>query len=183
MGDQPNPYAPPRQESDYFPLQAAPAGSLRREGDLVVCSSRGAVFPPRCVICNQPAVHRLRRKLYWHPPGYYLIICAGALFYVIAALIVRKSAELELGLCDGHRARRRHGILLGWIGVPLSFVGGVVLADFMPELMLLSWLVAFACLIAAVLMVQLVQPRRIDETTAWLKVGKPFLESLGSGRD
>jgi len=179
MSEQPNPYAPPRQESDYFPLQTGQGGGLRREGNLVVCSSRGTVFPPRCVICNEPAPHRLRRKLYWHPPGYYAIICIGALFYVIVALIVRKTAELELGLCTAHSARRRNGILLGWIGVPVCLVGGVVLADIAPELMLLGWLAGFGCLIAAVLMVRLIQPRRIDETTAWLKVGKPFLESLG----
>src|SRR5262245_5268584 len=99
MNEQPNPYAPPRLESDFLPTPGG-AASIRREGDLVVIPAHGAEFPPRCVICNQPATQRLRRRVAWHPPAYYLAICAGVLIYVIIALFVNKLASFEVGLCQ-----------------------------------------------------------------------------------
>ena len=178
MSDQPNPYAPPRLDLDYHPSHAGSDGGLRREGDLVVIPTRGAVFPARCVVCNDPAPHRLQRKLYWHPPAYYATICLGALIYVIVALIVRKAANFEIALCDVHSARRRNGILLGWIGVPLCFIGGALLSGVAPEWPLVGMVTGLILLIVAVVMVKLVTAARIDDRNAWLKVGKPFLDSI-----
>src|SRR4051794_27642362 len=103
---QPNPYAPPSLEADSARadsgLLSGYTGALRREGDLLVIPVVGASFPKRCVVCNQPGVKRLQRKLFWHPPGYYLLILAGALIYVIAAMTVRKRASFEVSLCAAH---------------------------------------------------------------------------------
>jgi hypothetical protein len=178
MSDQSNPYAPPRADIDFHAGFGGSGAYLRREGDLVVIPVQGAVFPPRCVVCNSPANHRLRRKLYWHPPGYYALICIGVLIYAVVALIVRKSTEFEVGLCDEHSGRRRTWILLGWLGVPACFVGAILLAQTAPELMLLGMLVAFGLMIAAIVMVNFVTVRRIDGGQAWIKVGRRFLDSL-----
>jgi hypothetical protein len=146
---------------------------------LVVIPVQGAVFPPRCVVCNSPSNHRLRRKLYWHPPGYYALICIGALIYVVVALIVRKNAEFEVGLCDQHSGRRRTWILIGWLGVPAAFIGSVMLAETSPELMLIGMLSSFVLMFVAIFLVaSIVSVRRIDSGQAWLKVGRPFLDSL-----
>lgn len=173
----PNPYAPPRFESDLAVMPAAGQG-LRREGDLAVIPVQGAIFPPRCVVCNAPAEKRMRRKLYWHPPAIYALLCLGALFYVIGALIVRKKAEFEIGVCGEHAARRRNGLLIGWLGAPLGLILAVALVEQSPALIGLGLLVFLGALVAAILMVQLVTAKRIDERQAWLKVGRPFLDSI-----
>lgn len=178
MDQQPNPYAAPRAETDLEPRLVGLGAALRREGDLLVVPAVGASFPPRCVICNQPALRRLRRKLFWHPPGYYALICIGALIYVIAAMIVRKSAEFEVGICDEHAARRRNGIILGWLGSPLCFIGGIAVVDRLPALTLVLIALALVLMVVSLRMARLVTAARIQDGSAWIKVGKPFLDSI-----
>ena len=178
MGEQPNPYAPPLAETDYDARFVGEGGGLRREGDLIVIPVLGVSFPPRCVVCNQPAQNRLRRKLYWPPPGYYALICLGWIFYLVAALIVRKNAQFEVGLCEAHAARRRNGILLGWLGVPACLVGAAALADSSLPAMIALLIVAFGSTVGGLLMVRVVRASRIQDGLAWLKVGRPFLDSL-----
>ena len=179
MSEQPNPYAPPRLDSDFQPMYGGGTGHIRREGHLVVIPSRGTVFPPRCVICNDAATERLQRRVFWHHPLCYLAICAGVLIYVILALLVRKSATFEVGLCQAHASRRRTAILVGWVGAPLPVFGGIALSDVDPLYLLTGVVLSFSLMVTTVLMARVVTPARIDETTAWLKVGRPFLESLG----
>ena len=143
----------------------------------MVIPVRGASFPARCVVCNAPAERRLRRKLYWHPPAVYALICLGALVYVIGALITRKKAELEVGICDAHAARRRNGILIGWLGA-VAFIGSLLLVEQSPVFALIGAVLLLAGLVTALLLAQVVTAKRIDERQAWLKVGRPFLDSL-----
>src|SRR5882724_5694698 len=171
MDEQPNPYAPPRAETDFAARLPGSDQVLRREGDLVVIPVLGASFPPRCVVCNEPGQHRLRRKLWWHPPGYYALICVGWVIYAIVAMIVRKSADFEIGLCDVHVARRRNAILLGWLGVPACIVGGALLIDSTPVLATLLFFVAFGLLVTSLILVRLVTASRIQDGSAWIKVG------------
>src|SRR4051812_35333996 len=178
MDEQPNPYAPPRAETDFVARLSGSDQVLRREGDRVVIPVLGASFPPRCVVCNEPAQHRLRRKLWWHPPGYYALICVGWIIYLIVAMIVRKSAAFEIGVCDAHAARRRNVILLGWLGVPACIVAGALLVDPAPALGTLLFFAAFGLLVASLILVRLVSASRIQDGFAWIKVGRPFLDSL-----
>lgn len=173
----PNPYAPPRSESDALAMPGAGQARLYREGELLVIPVRGAVFPHRCVVCNAPAEKRLKRKLYWHPPGIYALLCLGALVYVIGALITRKNAEFDMGICQEHATRRRNGMLIGWSGVALLIVL-IALTEHSPILPIVGAVLFLAAVITAVLMVQLVTAKRIDDRQAWLKVGRPFLDSM-----
>jgi hypothetical protein len=45
--------------------------------------------------------------------------------------------------------------------------------------MLVGVVLSFSLMVATLLLARVVMPARIDPTTAWLKVGRPFLESLG----
>jgi hypothetical protein len=173
-----NPYAPPKAEPGADPRFFGTAEGLRREGDLLVIPVHGARFPDRCVICNQPSVKRLMRKVYWHPQILYLLICTGVLIYAIVSLIVRKMASFEVGLCDAHAKRRRNGILLGWLGFFGCLVATVAVADRAPALMFVFLIGMIALPVVGVVMVQVVTPKRIDSVNAWLKVGRPFLDSL-----
>ena len=178
MDQQPNPYAPPRADTDLETQFGGSAVGLRREGNLLVIPAQGASFPARCVTCNAAAHKRLKRKLFWHAQGYYALICVGALIYVIVAMIVRKSAQFEIALCELHATRRRNGILLGWIGVPLLFVAAMALLDRAPLLGSVLLFAAVGVMITSLLMVRNVTAARIQDGQAWLKVGAPFLDSI-----
>src|SRR5262249_21997100 len=78
-------------------------------------------LPDLCLRCNAPANgYRLKRQLYWHSPGYYLLILASILIYLIVALCVRKRAVLHIGLCETHRTQRRWFIAATWLAVLLG---------------------------------------------------------------
>jgi hypothetical protein len=173
-----NPYAPPRADISDPRFVGAGGEALRREGDLVVIPVNGARFPDRCVVCNQPVVKRLQRKLYWHAPALYALICVGILIYAIVALIVRKTAHFEIGLCEAHVKRRRNGILIGWLGFFAGLVALIATADRAPELILVFALAMIGAAVAGILMTQVVAAKRIDNVNAWIKVGRPFLDSL-----
>jgi hypothetical protein len=176
-----NPYAPPSLQADAgssFGVLHGFDDGLRREGDLIVIPVRGATFPPRCVICNEAAVKRLKRRLFWHPPGYYALIFIGWVIYVIVAMSVRKRAEFEVGLCQRHTARRRNGMLIGLLGSALCVVAGVALSQTLPALAIAFGVGFLACVIAGAVMVRIVTAKRIDKQYAWLKFEKPFLDSI-----
>jgi hypothetical protein len=91
------------------------APSATREGKVLVVP-RGAAFPANCVKCGEPAERPWRKKFYWHNPLLYLlIIFPGLLIYAIIAMVVRKSIELAIPLCDVHHAERKRYILIGTI--------------------------------------------------------------------
>jgi hypothetical protein len=153
--------------------------AVHREGDVLVAPREGAILPARCVRCNEPAGRRLMRRLYWHPPALYLLIFISLCVYLIPALVFRKKAVLEVGLCERHFRRRRWGIGLGWGGF---VIGGVVFVGSIepyPLLGLSFLLVTLLSPIIGVVMAQVVSPKRIDAERVRLKVGRPFLESFG----
>lgn len=155
MKDEQNPYAPPRPIEDERPARAPSWGAAPssegawREGDLCVVPRLGGEMPDRCVVCNRDTDFKLRRTLWWHPPGYYLLICAGWLVYIIAALIVRKSATVEVGLCEEHRRRRENGVTLMWVGGVTGLLVMIVgVAVKLAIFMLLGLIGMLVCLIA-----------------------------------
>jgi hypothetical protein len=178
MSQSTNPYAPPSFDATEDPRLVGSSQDIRREGDAVVIPVLGARFPDRCVVCNQPAVKRLSRKLYWHTPYLYGLILIALLIYAIVALIVRKTARFEIGLCEKHVKRRRFGIFLAWFGFFGGLVATIAVADRAPAMMLVTMLVTIASPIAGIFMSQVVSAKRIDDRYAWLKVGRPFLDSL-----
>ena len=88
----------------------------------VLVMAKQAPLPERCVKCNAPTQHTLKRKLRWHHPALYILIVVGALFYALIALALSKKATIHIGLCETHAATRRRDILITWLLVVLSFV-------------------------------------------------------------
>ena len=175
--EQPNPYAAPIAQE----VRATYGGEgVWRDGDVAVCH-KDAPWPDRCVKCNDPAEgYRLKRGLYWHPPWVYVTLLAGVLVYVVIALVVRKSATLYVGMCPKHRSRRRTGLLVGWLGVIASI--GTCSFGFKqhdPGAMLgLGTIGFFVFAIVGFVAAQLVRPKKIDDTHAWVRCGRSFVESL-----
>lgn len=136
-----NPYAAPQHEVVVSPLPVETSGGVWRDGKLLVMHKQ-AVLPDRCVKCNQPAGGRRRkRSLSWHHPGYFLLVLASVLVYVIMALVVRQTAKIEIGMCEIHRRKRWQAIATSWllvlIGI-LAIFGGGSLIDAPAKI--LAWL-------------------------------------------
>ena len=174
-----NPFAAPSVEVD--PRSRAPGslGRVWREGKLLMLD-RDAMLPPRCVKCNAPEAGRKRLALSWHPPWVFLLILGGLLVYVIVALIVRKSAKLEVGLCDAHRRRRRSFMLLGTalllLGIGGCFAG---IGNDGPALTLTGVALFLIALGVLAFSARLLTPARIDEQLVQLKgASAVYLDSL-----
>lgn len=154
------------------------------DGDLLVMT-KDATLPDRCIRCNAPAHgYRLRRNLSWHSPAWFLLILVSWLIYLIVALIIRKKAMIDVGLCEVHRGRRRRAIAVGWVlgvlGVGLIAWG---LSRFRHgEAVAVAGVVAIlAGLIYGVVGSQVVAVKRIDDRLVWLrKVAPEYLLSLAS---
>lgn len=104
-------------------------GTIWRKGKSLVMR-RDAVFPDRCVYCNDSANgYRLKRTYYWHHPALYLLILtpfAPLILYIIVALFARKSVTMAIPLCRRHHRRlvlRRLIALGGFYSVP-GLLGG-----------------------------------------------------------
>jgi hypothetical protein len=83
---------------------AATTGIYRDAKNLIV--TRGAELPLICVRCGQPATGgRLLKKFYWHERWIFLLLIPGIIWYVIAALLIRKRMDLAVPLCAEHRMR------------------------------------------------------------------------------
>ncbi len=142
--------------------------------------SRDAILPPRCVKCNVPTHLRLKRKLSWHHPAIYLIILVALLIYFIVAMVLRKSANIEIGLCDEHLAKRRRDL---WITIGLLVVGllglGLAIGFSDGTYLIIGFLALIASLIYGIVAVRVVAPAKIDDRFVWLSgVNKQYLDEL-----
>ncbi len=159
-----------------------------QDGNLLLVRKK-VELPPRCVKCNAPAHTMWRKKLYWHPPGFYLlIVMPGILIYAIVALIVRQRAEVLAGLCREHRSRRLRGIAAAWLiailGIFLIVAGIVMQGDRRRETQgILVLLLGVACLligaVVGIVVARVLVPKKMDGEFAWLKgAGLEFLATF-----
>jgi hypothetical protein len=151
-----------------------------RDGRKVMTHNKQSL-PPRCYKCNAPVSGPpLKRKLYWHPPGYYLLIFVQIFIYIIVAIIVRKQASVELYLCAHHVRRRRYFIAGGWGGSVLAI--GIISAGIMEQIGALTavgFIILAAAIGAGLFGAALTRATRIQGDTVWLiGSGKEFLASL-----
>lgn len=173
-----NPYAPPRSaieeqavDSDNAAWQAGKVLVMRQDGGL----------PHRCVKCNEPAVEPMKKfKLYWHHPGWYVLIFVNLLIYAIVAMCVRKRAEVRIGLCTRHLQRYRVGRWVGWGGslgmLLVAFVGAGSGSNGLLLTGVLGFLIS---LIAAMVFARVLHPASIKQDFVRMKgAGRAFLDSL-----
>jgi hypothetical protein len=168
--------------SDGYVLPPPPSfgtsGVWRDRATLVM--TKDAQLPDRCVKCNVPTTGRLRRRLSWHHPAIYLIILVALLIYLIVAMVTRKSATVELGLCEEHLAKRRRNIMISW-GLSLLGLAGLILGAVIEDgtVAFLGFLALVAGIIFAIVAVRLVTPAKIDDKYVWLRgVNQDYLNEL-----
>jgi hypothetical protein len=165
--------------ASFAPAQVLAA--CRRGKNLVV--PRGAALPANCVKCGAPAQRPWRKKFYWHSPAYYLIVLVALLIYVIVALIVRKSMELNVPLCEVHHGERKRYNMLAAI-LLLGFIpAGIALGQLLPNGEAIGFLVGAIMFIAGLIFWVIasgyIRPTKIDDTHGVFSgVGEPFLQLL-----
>ncbi len=150
----------------------------------VLIMTRQALLPDRCIKCNEPSDRKLKRNLSWHHPALYLVVLAGVLFYAILALILRKSATIEIGLCENHSALRKRDMVITW-ALGLLSVGSFFLAIQFEDLTFagIGVLLILATAVYGIVRVRVVTPTKIDENLIWLKgFNRDYLADLPEWR-
>ena len=95
-------------------------------------------------------------------------------------MILRKTATVELGLCEEHRAKHRRNVLISGLLISLG-IGGFILTILGADnnFALLGILVLLVGTIYAVVTVRIVSVVKIDDKFAWLKgFHKDYLDEL-----
>ncbi len=180
-------YTPPSVVVDGYVFPPPPSagtypstvGVWRESNKLVM--GKDATLPDRCVKCDAPAHGiRLRRRLSWHHPALYLLIFVTLLLYIVVALIVRQTANIEIGLCEEHQAKRRRNIAITWFLIVVGLLGGIfamVMEDATPAV--IGLLLFLAGVIYGIITIRVVAPAKIDKRFVWLRgINKDYLNSL-----
>ena len=151
------------------PLNSTDSDSVWRKNSVLIMT-RQALLPDRCIKCNEPAQRKLKRNLSWHHPALYLVIFGGALFYVLLALILRKTATIEVGLCENHSALRTRDIMITW-ALGLLSIGSFIMAAQLEDVTFAGTgvLLILSTAIYGIVRVRVVTPTKIDENLIWLK--------------
>lgn len=151
------------------PSLGTPGVGIWRDGKVLVVS-KDATLPDRCVKCNAITTGRLTRKLSWHHPAIFILLLVAWLIYLIVAMIVRKRATLELGLCEEHKTKRRTFIwitLLLILGGLAGFVVAIAADDGIPAL--IGILLLLGGIIFGAATTRVTYPSKIDDRFVWLK--------------
>lgn len=179
-----NPYQPPNTflEKEEENKQ----GLWRDKSGKYLYVEHDAVFPDRCVKCDQPAHHRLECKLYWINPWFHLLFIlifivppVGLILFIFIGLIAQKKATISVGLCEKHRILRRNAIIFGW----LIFLLSIIMIYFFYQVIFYSTAIPIyfiLCVtITAVISLSIsrtVTPKRITEDYILIKgVSKKFI--------
>ena len=139
----------------------------RSESALVM--TKQALLPGRCVKCNAPTRHTLKRNLRWHHPALYVAILGSLLLYAILSMVLSKSATIHVGLCETHVAARKRDIIIAWFLVLLSFASfyfAVVTEDM--TLVFVGVLLLLGGVIYGIVRTKVVAPQKIDDHYIWL---------------
>ena len=136
----------------------------------ILVMTKEALLPNRCVKCNEPTGERLKRKLTWHHPAIYLTVLISILVYAVIALVLRKSATVNIGLCEEHFDIRRRNLAITWI-LGIAAVLCFPLAAFLEDgvVMLLGVVLLLATAIFGTVTLRVVVPTKIDEHFVWIK--------------
>jgi len=152
----------------YYPPPTHNMSTIWRSKSVLVMTKQ-APLPDRCVKCNAPTHHKLKRNLRWHHPALYILVVGGLLFYFILALVLSKRATINVGLCETHAAARKRDILITWMLVLLSFASFYFAAATEEMSLLLVGLALFlGAVIYGVVKTRVVAPQKIDDHYVWL---------------
>lgn len=170
-------------QQPYFPPPTHGMNTVWRNNSVLVMTKE-ALLPNRCVKCNAPADEQLKRKLTWHHPALYLLALASLLIYAVVAMIVRKTATVNIGLCEDHSSARRRNISITW-ALGLASVAGFVVAVMIEDgtFAVLGIFLLLATAIYGIATLRVVAPTKIDDYFVWLKgINADYLQQFPEWR-
>jgi hypothetical protein len=176
-----------QSHNPYAPSRATLASDEVRTGahlwrlKKILIMSRDGDLPPRCVKCNETADEPTKtRTVYWHHPGFYVLLLINIILYAVVALIARKTAKVSPALCAQHKQRRTKGILIAWSGFIVGFVAmSIALGSNHMAVGLLLLFAMLGAIITGLVMSRVVYAKRIDDRYVQLKgCGDAFLSDL-----
>ena len=88
-------------------------------------------WPPVCMVCGERATDYPSKTMSWHPPWVMILIVAGLLPFLIAALVTQKRAQVVGSFCPNHRMHWLGRTLATWLsllGLLIPAVIGVILS-------------------------------------------------------
>jgi hypothetical protein len=144
---------------------------------------QGVNIADRCVKCNsRQGIKRWPRKFSYAPPILYFLLFGGVMPYFIVAMIVQKTARMDLGLCERHIRERRNHILASWLMVVVGFCLFAFWHE--PKIVVIAGIILFAGgIVNGVRVSASVSASKIDENRIWLRgVSRDFLGELPSWR-
>ena len=164
-----------------------------RQGKTLVFQE-GAELPRRCLTCNQPAEHAIKKNLSFVSQWLLLLILLGVpglILYLLIGVLIRKRAKVTAYLCARHRVRRRYLILGNWLlfaASALALIAGIAgiartartgeQEDVWLILNLFAILGGLLSLVMAIALT-LFRVRKIENGTAYVRgAGRPFLDDL-----
>jgi len=159
-----NPYAPSKASLESRTSATDVSSEVRvwRDGKSVV-ALHDAHLPARCVKCNAPADQPTRvRTVYWHHPALYILFFLWLFVYIIVALIVRKKAEVDPGLCAHHKRRRWIVITLAWLS-PVAGIALIIGAEDYPGVVGFASLLILAAIIVGIVLGRVVYAKKITK--------------------
>ena len=170
-------------QQPYFPHPSHGMATIWRNKATLVMTKE-ATLPSRCVKCNAYTDERLKRKLTWHHPALYLLILASILIYAVVAMVVRKTATVNIGFCPDHLAARKKHLVVTWalgLGCALSFFIAIVLDDI--NFVFLAIVLVLSTAVYGITTLRVVVPTKIDEHLVWLKgVNADYLQEFPEWR-
>ena len=171
-----NPFAPPQADLTPSASSAAAPDGAYREGALLVASRAGARLPDVCVKSGQPTGNRLDRKLHWYPPWTYLFLLLNAIFFLIAAMLARKTVDLNFAVSEAVLAERKKQMLIGG-GIILVGLLSFGLVAIEPMLIFVGLAIFLVGLFYLVFKSRLIWPTKMDKEWAWIKGVDPAVLS------
>jgi amino acid transporter len=180
-----NPYAPPESE---LKMALEPGGVWRQEKTIVM--QRNAELPGRCIQCNAAVKPGKTRRIYYLNIWLQIVMLTLFLVFnllallpiIIVSLIFRKTAKLQIPVCERHRRKRFWITATAVVLLAASIAIGVIAARVSGNGEVIFMVAAAMFAVAFVLAVvrgQLLRAKKIDKEMLILKGAKlPFLDSL-----
>ncbi len=159
-----NPYATPAKTGAPMPV---PTGGGYVEEKTLVIPRVGYVMPAMCAKCGMGTNKRWKAKLQWNPRWVPLLVLVCTPAYLLAFILTRKVAQVDVGICETHDQRRRVGQIAALAGIVI-LLGGVfagVWAD-NPGIMFGGLIVGLVVLIIGAVSAAILQPVYMDEQWA-----------------
>lgn len=177
---QPTAYGTSNQPGYFTNSYVEPVPAIWREGNKLVIH-KNATLPDRCIKCNAPTHgSSLLRRLNWYHPLLNLLAFAGLAIFLILVAVLRKSAKVNLSICQAHIRRYRTAVMVSWI-LGLAGIAGLILAvgERSAAIAIIGAVLLVAAIVYAVVEGQLVRVTKIDDDYIWLShVNQEFLASF-----